>query len=59
MRVAIHWLMQSWWSAAYSQMFPDRVGRMVLDGLEFVVDHRELMGFGWTSLDNVTDSVST
>lgn len=40
----------------YSQMFPNHVGRMILDGLEFVKDHRELGGFGWTSLDNVTDA---
>lgn len=38
----------------YAQMFPDRVGRVVLDGCEFVVDHREKWGFGETSLDNVT-----
>ncbi|PWN44013.1 hypothetical protein IE81DRAFT_321666 [Ceraceosorus guamensis] len=40
----------------YSQLFPQRVGRMILDGLEFVIDHRERVGFGWTSLDNVTDA---
>ncbi|CEH16878.1 hypothetical protein CBOM_02969 [Ceraceosorus bombacis] len=40
----------------YSQLFPHRVGRMILDGLEFVIDHRERVGFGWTSLDNVTDA---
>jgi hypothetical protein len=38
----------------YAQMFPDRVGRLVLDGCEFVLDHREKWGFGETSLDNVT-----
>lgn len=31
-----------------SQLFPDRIGRLLLDGLEFVKDHRELGGFGWT-----------
>lgn len=40
----------------YSQMFPTKVGRLILDGLEFVKDHRELGGFGWTSLDNVTNA---
>lgn len=40
----------------YAGMFPDTVGRMILDGTEFVPDHRLLGGFGWTSLDNVTDA---
>lgn len=31
-----------------SQLFPDKIGRLLLDGLEFVKDHRELGGFGWT-----------
>jgi len=39
----------------YANMFPDHVGRMILDGLEYVKDHRLLGGFGWTSLDNATD----
>ncbi|RWA09355.1 hypothetical protein EKO27_g5765 [Xylaria grammica] len=40
----------------YANMFPESVGRMVLDGTEYVKDHRLLGGFGWTSLDNVTDA---
>ncbi|KAJ5167392.1 Alpha/Beta hydrolase protein [Penicillium canariense] len=39
----------------YANMFPDKVGRMILDGTEYVKDHRLLGGFGWTSLDNTTD----
>ncbi|KAK4032488.1 Alpha/Beta hydrolase protein [Parachaetomium inaequale] len=40
----------------YANMFPHRVGRMVLDGTEYVKDHRLLGGFGWTALDNATDA---
>ncbi|KAF2667379.1 alpha/beta-hydrolase [Microthyrium microscopicum] len=40
----------------YANMFPDSVGRMVLDGTEYVRDHRLLGGFGWTALDNATDA---
>jgi pimeloyl-ACP methyl ester carboxylesterase len=40
----------------YANMFPDSVGRMILDGTEYVKDHRLLGGFGWTALDNVTDA---
>ncbi|KAH6619655.1 Alpha/Beta hydrolase protein [Chaetomium sp. MPI-SDFR-AT-0129] len=40
----------------YANMFPDRVGRMILDGTEYVKDHRLLGGFGWSGLDNVTDA---
>jgi pimeloyl-ACP methyl ester carboxylesterase len=40
----------------YANMFPGRVGRLILDGTEYVRDHRELGGFGWTALDNVTDA---
>lgn len=40
----------------YANMFPDSVGRMILDGTEYVRDHRKLGGFGWTALDNVTDA---
>ncbi|KAJ3018214.1 hypothetical protein HKX48_003032 [Thoreauomyces humboldtii] len=40
----------------YANMFPDKVGRMVLDGTEYVRDHRLVGGFGWTSLDNTTDA---
>lgn len=38
----------------YANMFPDSVGRMILDGTEYVRDHRLLGGFGWTALDNAT-----
>ncbi|KAJ5204248.1 uncharacterized protein N7498_005127 [Penicillium cinerascens] len=40
----------------YVNMFPNRAGRMILDGTEYVKDHRLLGGFGWTSLDNATDA---
>jgi pimeloyl-ACP methyl ester carboxylesterase len=40
----------------YASMFPDSVGRMILDGTEYVRDHRLLGGFGWTALDNATDA---
>ncbi|KAK4187465.1 Alpha/Beta hydrolase protein [Podospora australis] len=40
----------------YASMFPDRVGRMILDGTEYVRDHRLRGGFGWTALDNATDA---
>ncbi|OHF02052.1 hypothetical protein CORC01_02631 [Colletotrichum orchidophilum] len=40
----------------YANMFPDSVGRIILDGTEYVRDHRELGGFGWTALDNGTDA---
>lgn len=40
----------------FANMFPNRVGRMILDGMEYVRDHRLLGGFGWTSLDNTTDA---
>ena len=40
----------------YANMFPNSVGRMILDGTEYVRDHRELGGFGWTALDNVTNA---
>lgn len=39
----------------YANMFPQSVGRLILDGPQYVKDQRELGGFGWTSLDNVTD----
>lgn len=41
-------------TTAYAQMFPDKVGQLVLDGLEFVVDGRKPWQWGTTSLDNVT-----
>jgi pimeloyl-ACP methyl ester carboxylesterase len=40
----------------YVNMFPTRAGRLILDGTEYVKDHRLLGGFGWTSLDNTTDA---
>ncbi|KAK0731939.1 Alpha/Beta hydrolase protein [Lasiosphaeris hirsuta] len=40
----------------YANMFPNRVGRMILDGCQYVKDQRRLAGFGFTSLDNVTDA---
>ncbi|KAJ5420276.1 hypothetical protein N7465_002795 [Penicillium sp. CMV-2018d] len=40
----------------YVNMFPTRAGRLILDGTEYVKDHRVLGGFGWTSLDNATDA---
>ncbi|KAK3940014.1 hypothetical protein QBC46DRAFT_261965 [Diplogelasinospora grovesii] len=40
----------------YASMFPDSVGRMILDGTEYVRDHRLLGGFGFTALDNVTNA---
>ncbi|KAK4201741.1 putative hydrolase [Triangularia verruculosa] len=40
----------------YVSMFPGRSGRMILDGTEYVRDHRLRGGFGWTALDNATDA---
>ena len=40
----------------YTGMFPDSVGRMILDGTEYVRDHRVMGGFGFTALDNITNS---
>ncbi|KAI1134849.1 alpha/beta-hydrolase [Hypoxylon sp. FL0543] len=40
----------------WANMFPDSVGRVILDGTEYVRDHRLLGGFGWTALDNATDA---
>lgn len=40
----------------YANMFPSSVGRMILDGTEYVRDHRVLGGFGWTALDNGTNA---
>lgn len=40
----------------YANIFPESVGRMILDGTEYVRDHRLLGGFGWTALDNATDA---
>ncbi|KAI6087254.1 Alpha/Beta hydrolase protein [Hypoxylon rubiginosum] len=40
----------------WANMFPSSVGRVILDGTEYVRDHRLLGGFGWTALDNATDA---
>ncbi|KAF7977546.1 hypothetical protein HWV62_3330 [Athelia sp. TMB] len=40
----------------YTQLFPERVGRIAMDGMEYVVDGREPWGWGTTSLDNVTNA---
>jgi pimeloyl-ACP methyl ester carboxylesterase len=40
----------------YANMFPDSVGRIILDGTEYVRDHRLVGGFGWTALDNGTNA---
>ncbi|KAF2755694.1 alpha/beta-hydrolase [Pseudovirgaria hyperparasitica] len=40
----------------YANMFPESVGRIVMDGMEYVRDHRLLGGFGWTALDNSTNA---
>ncbi|KAL1837610.1 hypothetical protein VTJ49DRAFT_3571 [Mycothermus thermophilus] len=40
----------------YAALFPDSVGRLILDGTEYVRDHRLRGGFGWTALDNGTDA---
>ncbi|KAK4495664.1 hypothetical protein PRZ48_012932 [Zasmidium cellare] len=40
----------------YANMFPKSAGRIILDGTEYVRDHRLLGGFGWTALDNGTDA---
>ncbi|KAF6805810.1 hypothetical protein CSOJ01_09239 [Colletotrichum sojae] len=40
----------------WANMFPDSVGRVILDGTEYVRDHRLAGGFGWTALDNATDA---
>lgn len=38
----------------YVNMFPNRVGRLMLDGTEYVKDQRMMGGFGWAALDNIT-----
>ncbi|KAK8109540.1 hypothetical protein PG999_007677 [Apiospora kogelbergensis] len=40
----------------YANMFPNSVGRLILDGTEYVRDHRLAGGFGFTALDNVTNA---
>ena len=37
-------------------MFPNRIGALVLDGMEYVRDDWEPWGWGLSSLDNVTDA---
>ncbi|ETS64279.1 hypothetical protein PaG_01118 [Moesziomyces aphidis] len=38
----------------YVNMFPHAVGRLMLDGTEYVRDQRRIGGFGWAALDNIT-----
>ncbi|PWY89866.1 alpha/beta-hydrolase [Aspergillus heteromorphus CBS 117.55] len=40
----------------WANMFPSSVGRLILDGTEYVRDHRKVGGFGYTALDNATDA---
>lgn len=40
----------------FANMFPNRVGHLILDGTQYVRDQRMLGGVGWTSLDNGTDA---
>lgn len=40
----------------YFNMFSNNVGRLILDGTEYVPDHRVIGGWGVTSLDNATDA---
>jgi pimeloyl-ACP methyl ester carboxylesterase len=40
----------------YAALFPNSVGRVILDGTEYVRDHRLRGGFGWTALDNGTNA---
>jgi hypothetical protein len=37
-------------------MFPNSIGRLILDGTEYVRDFWSLGGFGWSSIDNGTDA---
>lgn len=37
----------------YTQMFPDRVGRILLDGLEYIYDGRTTTGFGTAALHDI------
>ncbi|KAK2067079.1 hypothetical protein P8C59_000844 [Phyllachora maydis] len=39
----------------WANMFPNSVGRVILDGIQYVKDQRELGGYATASLDNVTD----
>lgn len=40
----------------YANMYPDRVGRIVMDGVQNTRDQRSLVGFGQAALSNVTDA---
>ncbi|KAI0893659.1 Alpha/Beta hydrolase protein [Annulohypoxylon nitens] len=40
----------------YANMFPDNVGHLILDGVEYVKYYRSLGGFASHSLDNVTNA---
>lgn len=40
----------------FANMFPNRVGRLILDGVEYVRDQRLVGGFGYAALDNATDA---
>lgn len=40
----------------YVNMYPDRAGRIILDGTQYVPVEWQQGGFGWGSLDNVTDA---
>ena len=40
----------------YVSLFPESAGRVILDGTEYVRDHRLRGGFGWTALDNGTNA---
>jgi pimeloyl-ACP methyl ester carboxylesterase len=37
----------------YANMFPDRIGRLILDSPEYIKDQRQLGGFAWASLHDV------
>ncbi|KAK3951715.1 hypothetical protein QBC32DRAFT_343185 [Pseudoneurospora amorphoporcata] len=39
----------------YANMYSDKVGRLILDGCEYVKYDRLLSGFAWTALQNVTN----
>jgi pimeloyl-ACP methyl ester carboxylesterase len=40
----------------YANMFPDRIGRLLLDGVESVKDQRRLGGFAWSSVYSILDT---
>lgn len=40
----------------YANMFPEHVGRIILDGVVNIRRESELGGFGWSGLDNITDA---